>query len=82
MNEAEILHNIHRIRHSAWSLINMGHNLRGQKDGTWQAEVMTWVLLALGYYVDDSQENSYKQQYKHMEIVHHLVCWERQTMWP
>ena len=50
----------------------MGHNLRGQKNNTWQAEPM---MRMWGYYADDSQENSHKQQTK-QEIVHHLVRWE------
>ena len=53
-------------------LIAVGHNLRGQKDSTRQAKAMTQMFLVRGYYVDRrSQANSYKQQNKHMEIVHH-----------
>ena len=30
--------------------------------------------------MDSSQANSHKQRNKHMEILHHLVCWERYTV--
>ena len=58
VNQAKILHDVHRIRHSVWSLIAMGSKLRGLKDGTWQAEAMTWMLLVRGYYADYSQASS------------------------
>ena len=60
----KILHNIHGIRHAFWSLIAVGHNLRGQKDGNWQTKVMTQMFLMWGHYADSSQANVYKQQIK------------------
>ena len=44
----------------------MAHNLCGWKDGTWQAEALMWKFLVWGYYMDNSQVNSYKQRNKHM----------------
>ena len=38
------------------SLIAVGHNLHGQKDSTWQAEVMMRMTgFVLGHYADVSQ---------------------------
>ena len=32
--------------------------------------------LVGGHCKDGNQANNHRQQNKHMEIVHHLVCWE------
>ena len=72
------LYDVHGICHSACSFV--GHNLCGQKDSNWQAEVMVWVFLVQSYYTDDSQANSYKHLNKHMKIIHQLVCWKSYDM--
>ena len=41
VNRVKITHDVPGIRYSTWSLIAVGHNLHGQKDGTWEAKVMT-----------------------------------------
>ena len=38
------------------------------------------VLGVTLYCADSSQANSCKQQSTHMEIVHHLICWERNAV--
>ena len=50
------------------------------KPKQWRVCSVWDLVLVWGYYVDGSQENSFKQWNERMEIAYHLVCWERHTV--
>ena len=75
MNQAKILHNIHGIRHSSYSLIAVEHDLRGPKDGTWQAEVIMQMAWCEAITRTAARQIAISmQQNKYLEILHYLVA--------